>query len=344
MNSQNNLIQFIRAKYQEKRSKKKWINRKRNNSIQRFNQLCKERQWFEKGTINCVAPADFSFVNNTEEVVKYFNQIRKHIDNDQPVKIDISNITNLSPDIIILLIAVLKEKKSMKVGISGNAPKIPHLKKIFVESGLYNFVTSRGKKKVADNNKLWKHSTNNQVKGEIAGETVNICRELFAQNGIKYDTDNLYNLLVEAMSNTINHADKEQASINWWFYYFIDTAEQTIKFSFIDLGIGIFRSASFDSYRKYLKTLIPGNSFLVKPFLEGKIISSRKKDHEISGKGIKQIMSCAQNKEFINFTIITNDQKINIKEKNSDSINTNFDGTFINFEISYKNINNGNKI
>jgi|GEM_PF-1756930 len=342
MSRQNRKKQLIRSKYQEKRLTPAWKNRKIQNKKLRLSQFYKHVERINKGIVNFQAPPNFSFINNTEEIVKYFNQIKKYVDENQPVNIDISKITTLSPDIIILLIAILKDKKSMKVGLSGNAPEIPYLNKIFMESGLYNFVKSKGKKKVADNNKLWEHSTDNQVKGEIAGEAVEICKALFAENEINYDTDNLYNLLVEAMSNTINHADKKKAHINWWLYYFIDKEEQTIKFSFIDLGIGIFKSASFDSYRSYANQLLPGNALLVKPFLEGKIISSRKIDNEISGKGVKQIINCAQNAEFINFTIITNDQNINVKEKNSNSIKANFDGTFINFEISYKKNVNGN--
>lgn len=343
MNRQSFQRQIIRAKYEAKRRTKKWKKRKAYNKLQRRLQIHKYIERVNKGVINLEAPPNFSFIDNSEEVVKYFNMVKDNVESDQPVRIDISKITNLSPDIIILQIAVLKDKKSMRVGINGNAPEDPNLRKIFIESGLYNFVKSRGKKRVADNNKLWKHSTNNQVKGEIAGEAVAVCKSLFEQNGINYDTDNIYNLLVEAMSNTINHADTKKANINWWLYYFIDENEKTIKFSFIDLGIGIFKSASFDSYRRIANIFVPGNSLLVKPFLEGKIISSRENDNEISGKGVKQIINCAENPEFTKFTIITNDQMINVKDKTNQSLSHNFDGTFIHFEVSYSNnIQNGN--
>jgi len=343
MNEQCTQKHIIRAKYEAKRRTKKWKKRKSNNKKQRRLQIHKHIERINKGIINLEAPQNFSFLDNTDEVVKYFNIVKDNVDSNQPVRIDISKIKNLSPDIIILQIAVLKDKKSMRVGMNGNAPEDPNLRKIFVESGLYNFVNSKGKKRVADNNKLWKHSTNNQVKGEIAGEAVAICKSLFEQNGIIYDTDNIYNLLVEAMSNTINHADKKKANINWWLYYFIDESEKTIKYSFIDLGIGIFKSASFDSYRSFANIFVPGNSLLVKPFLEGKIISSRENDNEISGKGVRQIINCAENPEFTKFSIITNDQMINVKEKTNQSLSHNFEGTFINFEISYSNnIQNGN--
>lgn len=345
MTKQSIQKQIIRARYEAKRRTINWKKRKIFSKLQRRLRIHKHIERINKEIVNLEAPKIFSFIDNADEVVRYFNLVKDNVHLNQPVRIDISKITHLSPDIIILLIAVLKDKKSMKVGIHGNAPEDSNLRKIFIESGLYNFVKSRGKKRVADNNKLWKHSTNNQVKGEIAGEAVLICKNLFQQNGINYDTDNIYNLLVEAMSNTINHADKKKSNINWWLYYFIDENEKIIKYSFIDLGVGIFKSASFDSYRRFANIFVPGNSLLVKPFLEGKIISSREYDQEISGKGVRQIINCANNAEFTKFSIITNDQMINVKDKTNQSLSNNFDGTFIHFEISYSNnTQNGNKI
>lgn len=337
MNKQSLNKQIIRSRYEAKRKDLGWINRKIFNKKQRLIQIINHIQRIKKGFVKLEAPQNFSFISNTDEIVNFFNSIKEHVDNDQPVNIDVSKITTLSPDIIILLISILKDKKSIKVGIRGNAPENPKLRKVFIESGLYDFVNSLGRKRVADNNKLWKHSTNNHVKGEIAGEAVAICRNLFKEHGINYDTDSIYNLLVEAMSNTINHADKEKHHVNWWLYYFIDKDEKTIKYSIVDLGIGIFKSASFDTYRRFAKIIVPGNGLLVKPFLEGKIISSRESDNEISGKGVRQIINCANNPEFTKFSIITNDQIINVKEKNNQSLSNNFDGTFIHFEISYSN-------
>lgn len=336
MNRNKIIYQTIRANYQAKRKSEKWIKRKGLHKKERLFEIQRYYDKIKKGVKNLKAPKNFSFVDNPQNVLIYFNQITEFVCDNQPVNIDIREIENLTPDTIILLIAKLSDKKSKRVGLSGNAPKEPLLHRMFLESGLYNFVRSRGAKPVAPNNKLWKHSTNNQVKGEMAGQATEICKIMFAKNNVVYDTDNLYNLLVEAMSNTINHADNNKYQVNWWLYYFIDEVNEKIKYSFIDLGIGIFKSASFNSYRKLFNIFLKGNAFLVKPFLEGKIISSRINDSEISGKGVKQIISCAILPEFINFTIITNDIKINVKTKASESLNTNFDGTLIYFEISYK--------
>ncbi|MEY4046889.1 MAG: hypothetical protein RL284_440 [Bacteroidota bacterium] len=334
MGNQSLKQQLIRAKYSLKRKKSDWEERKKLHIYQRLIYISRIRDRQKKKEIDIVAPSNFSFVSNTEEVLWFFNLIKIQLENGYPVKIDISKITNLTSDVIVLLIAIIKDKRSMKVGISGNAPENPELKKLFIESGLYNFVNSKGKKRVATINKLWRHSTNNQVRGEIAGEAISVCKKVFLDRGVVYDADDIYNLLVEAMSNTINHANKKK-NINWWLYYYIDEQEKVIRYSFVDLGVGIFKSATFQSYVAKFNWILPGNNYLVKPFLEGKIISSRETDKQISGKGVKQILDCANKSEFIGFTIITNDQIINVKDQNSQSLNSNFDGTFIHFEISY---------
>jgi hypothetical protein len=345
--SKSAIYNKIRRKYSVKRLSFNWKKRKKTNLKERRNRILKEFELANRTIINLPAPSNFSFINNTIELLHYFEDVKQVIFDRKSAFIDISRITKLTPDTIILLIAKLHEKLSKKIGIRGNAPDDPKLNRMFIESGLYDYVRSRGYKKVSQINKLWKHTSNSIVKGEMAGVAINACKQKFLENGVYYDTDNLYNLLVEAMSNTLNHAsnksEKSSKQVNWWLYYYIDEFSQCIKFSFIDLGVGIFKSASFDSYRNLISYFSPSNKILIRPFLEGKIISSRKNDNEISGKGVKQMMSCANLDEFIKFIIITNDVIIDVKNKNGKELNTNFKGTFIYFEVSYKN-QNGSKI
>lgn len=340
-------IQYIRKRYQEKRKTKKWKKRKKENLFKLRNQIQGYNSAKRKKLINYPAPNDFSLINNTDEVIKYFNDIRSFINKKSPVFLDISEITSLTPDSIALQMAQLSDKKNKKIGMLGNAPKNSKFKKIFEESGLYDHVISSNQRVNGVNNKLWKHSSDNNVKGEIAGEAVELCKEKFASKKKNFDTDSIYNLLVEAMSNTKTHAKKNKGklskgkknkkkhdNINWWLYSYIDEEKSIIKYSFIDLGIGIFQSASFNDYRKKLSKLL-GNEYLIKPFLQGKIVSSRENDNEISGKGVRQIMQCAQIEEIVKFYIISNDLKIDVKNQAGIKLSTNFAGTFIYFEVSY---------
>lgn len=330
--------QAIRTKYQAKRRTKKWKRRKKNNLYKLRNNIQRDNLLSKRKLINYPAPDNFSLINNTDEVLKYFNDVRHFINKKSPVFLDISEITNLTPDSIALQMAQLSDRKNKRIGMSGNAPKNPKFKRMFEESGLYDHVVSLKPRRNAINNKLWKHSSDNNVKGEIAGKAVEVCSEKFKNKGKEFDTDNIYNLLVEAMSNTKNHANKgsvkKKENVNWWLYYYIDEDKSLIKYSFIDLGIGIFESASFNNYRKALSNIV-GNELLIKPFLEGKIVSSREHDHEISGKGVRQIMQCSEMKEVNSFYIISNDLKIDVKNQAGTKLSANFAGTFIYFEISF---------
>lgn len=351
---QNSKVYFsIRSRYQLKRRSSTWKARKRHKLLTKKQNL--SGRYVDYSRIkyeNYPAPPNFSFIDNTSSVLDYFNGMDSKISETESINIDISEINNLTPDTITLLIAKLSERKLKEIGIRGNAPKDPELKKMFVESGLYEYVKSNGIKTVSPKNKLWKYSRSSVVKGSMTQNAITLCRDLFLKNGKTYDTDPLYNLLVEAMSNTIHHADDEKNknsrrrktpnkrgssptnNVNWWLYYYYDETLNSIKFSFIDMGVGIFKSASFNGYRKVVNYFSPSNKPLVKPFLEGKIMSSRKTDTAISGKGIRQIMHCASLNEFKKFLIITNDLKIDVKSKRSEELNSNFAGTFIYFEIS----------
>ncbi len=333
-------LQKVRTKYQQKRKRNSWIKRKKTNKLLRKLRFEQQKAFNERVFINHIAPLNCSFIDNTNEILTYFNEIKEFIAQGQSVELDISKITHLTPDMITLLLVIFNEKQSRKVGMKGNAPNNAELKKMFLSSGFYDNVISAGTKKVAYNNKLWRGTTNNQVQGKMASEALDMCREVFLKKNIKYDTDPLYNLLSEAMSNTKNHANSKQLNTNWWLYWYFDEAEEKLKYSFIDLGIGIFKSANFSWYRETFNEIFSvGNILLVKSFLNGKITSSREKDKAISGKGVKQILSCAKLPEITTFIIITNDIKIDVKIQKGTELSSNFEGTFIYFEVSFNQKN-----
>lgn len=340
----NKLLHQIRARYELKRRKRTWKKRKEK-AVKLIGTAYREQSRrinYPNFNIH-TAPKRFSFINNTNEVLSYFNNATSEMKYGKSVYLDIADISELTPDTIVLLLAHLGEKKEGKKAMfGGNAPSNENLKKIFTESGIYEFVKSRGKKDVSVRNRLWKHSKNKKINGQIAYEAIELGKNLINKDRWVDISDLQYNLLTEAMSNTVHHADKVTSSLNWWMYTYLDEKEGVCKYCLVDLGIGIFKSASFVNYRKTLSNFVGGNKSLVKPFLDGKIVSSRKVDHQLSGKGIKQMLSCAKQPEFKKFYIITNDIKIDVKTGNSEVLGTNFSGTCIYYEVGGHY--NGNKI
>lgn len=329
-------LQIIRSRYELKRKSKFFVRRKKTQTdvvsvyLQGNNKRLKND--IEE---NLVAPERFSFINNTNEVLAYFNNAITLIRKKTRIYYDFTRLRELTPDSITLLSALFGYNYHKNVYFGGDAPISPKLQKLFTGSGLYDHLNSIGKKSISPKNKLWRHSSKNEVVGRMAGEAMEMCKNHLSGKIYSSLSNQLYNLMVEAMSNTIHHAEphksNKRSNINWWLFVYID--DNVTKYCFVDLGVGIFKSANFNRYRKAISNLYQGNQHLVEPFLNGEITSSRQIDNEISGKGIRQILSCATIPEFIKFYIITNDLVINIKTRESELLFENFNGTCIYWEI-----------
>ncbi len=289
-----------------------------------------------KEAIKKASPDNFSLVDNTNAVVEYINECKVLLHKKEKVIIDIENVKNLSPDAIALLAACVNDSTfSGKYGkLSGNAPRDEKLLKLFVESGFYRFVSSNILMKFAQKKEenLFHRESHFQVQPDIAKKACLYgTKHVFSSQEPFSD---LYEMIIEAMSNTNNHANKNQAgATKWWLYTYNDPDGKTC-YSFIDLGVGIFDSLPVSRYKKLTNLIgISHNVDLVQDLLDGKIKSREKIDNRIRGKGIPQIARNSQKEVFGRAYIISNDVKINLKTRGSEKLNHNFQGTFLYWEL-----------
>lgn len=335
---------LIRKKYQEKRQKVKWKTKKENKKQKKkyYDFVVKKHTAAE--FIQLKAPDNFSFINNTNEVLNYFSKAKKIFQGRENVDFDISDVSNLTSDTIALLVANVKNPKFIKTGSSrGNAPKKDDLRKLFTESGFAEHISlSSGFKKSQPGNLLHK-----EVDRKVAPDmAVRACT-----TGLEYvfkvpaldpslcDIRScLYEILSECMANTHNHAAlTKQGECRWWMYAYNNPTTGSTSYTFIDLGVGIFKSAHIEKYKKLFNFIgLYSNIKLVNDLLEGKIHSRIEKDRELRGKGMPQIVKHSKNPFLKSFYIITNDVKIDLKNGLSESLSENFEGTFLHWELTNK--------
>lgn len=295
----------------------------------------------QKPYTQVVAPDYFSFIDNTEATLKYLNECRILLHKNENITFDISKVKKLSPDAIALLVACTNNPKfrGNYANIRGNAPKDKLAKKLFTESGFYKYVNTSKEMKSAQRaecNLLHKES-DFTVQSGIAKEACLYGTHHIFQND--KPISELYEMLVEAMSNTNNHAGKKNKDkIKWWLYTYNDPTGFT-SYSFIDLGVGIFDSIPVRFFKK-IKNIVKlsNNVDLVQDLLNGKIKSSIKKDNDIRGKGIPQIASNSKEPIFKQAIIISNNVKINLKTQEAIKLSVNFNGTFLYWELCDNNI------
>ena len=211
----------------------------------------------------------------------------------------------MTPDAVALLVASIKNPNFTKTGTSkGNEPKKEDLRKLFTESGFYEHVQiiqSRGFKKAQSGNLLHKEVAQKVVPSIAKSACIFGLEHVFKQSVPFPPLYNiyspLYEILLESMANTHNHANlHKQGECRWWLYVYNNPMTNSTFYSFIDLGVGIFRSAHTRNYIKILKLAgLQKNVDLVDDLLAGKINSRIEKDRELRGKGIPQIVRHSKN-------------------------------------------------
>jgi len=333
-NSDLKMYFSIRARYQAKRRTIKWKTRKKNKKKHLHDRYVKQQIQQSKPLTDHQAPKEFSFVHNTNLVLKYFTEAEELFKAKHRLNLNIDDIETLTPDAISLLVASVNDKNfHHNSGYVGDAPKKPELKKLFKESGFYNFVNNRGFKRTANGNLLHR---------EMHTKVMPVLAMNAALTGIRHTFGNeepyepLYDILIECMSNTNNHASlKSSEKCNWWLYVYNDPITKNSSYSFLDLGVGIFDSVVVQGYFKTLLkgTIVYKNIKIVDDLLAGKIQSRIDEDNEIRGKGIPQIVEYSKRRTFKEFYIITNDVKINLKTAEKEQLDYNFKGTFLYWEI-----------
>lgn len=336
---------MIRMRYQAKRHTKKWIKRKKHAKKSRYREFQLARKAEEHKAapfVRHIAPENFSFIDNTEEVLSYFSKAKAIFHSQKNVTFDISSVTNLTPDAIALLVASIKSPKFTSTGSSnGNQPERDDLRKLFAESGFNEHVTeAHGFSKAQASNLLHKEVAQKVVESIARNACIRGMKHVYdssAPEPALYDIhSSLYQILIECMANTHNHAAlSRQGECRWWLYVYNNPNTGTTSYTFIDLGVGIFKSAHVESYLKIIGQafgLYP-NIKMVDDLLTGKIHSRIEKDRELRGKGIPQIVGHSKNEWFKSFYIITNDVKINLTNGTSEALNQDFNGTFLHWEL-----------
>ena len=317
------------------RRRKNWVkqkNRLNNQSQQKTSKEIKHNMVVgrrRKMPVTIKAPVKFSLICFPEEVLAFFELAKKYLDKKVEIMLDFSGIELVTPDAIAILLAKVSNVNfTNRVRVYGNRPNNPEIDKIFKASGYYKIV---GIDKSDTVHGIIHTKRNTIVDREIA---VN-ARKLASSK--TYNSDQklqpLYRTLIECMANTKKHA-KRQKTIDetWWLAVFNNDTTKITSFSFIDTGVGIFKSAKIQNFTKFaLKLRFCTNIDILKDLIEGKIPSSTGLKHR--GKGIPKIYNDFKEKNLFRLHIIANNVYANLEDGIFIELKHPLNGTFYYWEI-----------
>lgn len=262
------------------------------------------------------APLNFSFIDNPNETNSFFNKIIDFISNKRSfgkkIFIDISKIQNLTIDALMYLLAIvnnMNDSFNNKYSFSGNAPMDGKIKKMFAESGFYNFVRYQGREPIASNSNSVKIVSGKMSDTATAKQVADfvIDKAKIARRQAHF----IYIMMIEMMSNTHKHAynDNEFLLPQWYCYAEYDK-EDTISFTFMDTGEGIPSTVHKNFAEKLDFLKIRGDDKYVMSALNGDFRTSTEQINR--GKGLPKIRDFCRTKKIRNMKILANRANVSV--------------------------------
>ncbi|MGL5150948.1 MAG: hypothetical protein ACRC7N_10310 [Clostridium sp.] len=235
------------------------------------------------------APSNLSITENTEETLEFFNSIISEIKRKQYEKnfyFDFSEVTNISIDALMYILAILRNIKSnerYRYKFYGNQPRDLVCQKKFEESGFNSYVKSTSTDFINKSDEM-QIMSGNFVDTAVAAKICNFVNDIC---GTKTTfTKNLYNTIIELMTNTVQHAykDEEVLFVNQ-YYIFVENMDDKLKFIFLDTGEGIPSTINKNWWEG--KFTGKTDSVLIESALRGQNRTETKEPHR--GKGLPKI-------------------------------------------------------
>lgn len=242
--------------------------------------------------------------------------------------LDNIGVEHLTIDAVMYTLAILRNFKYC--GFKGTFPKNLKARSVLRESGFLNYVqTYNGEAFLPDTNQI-QIRTGYEVDSKMAQEIRN-----FASKDLPKEqrTSHLYEMLIELMANTKNHAyDKDEILWDKSWYIYAKKENEKVSFTFLDTGDGI-PSTVHKNYFERAKDLIVNSevSYIVSA-LVGEVARSQTKQGN-RGNGLPEIYNLNKVGKITKLSIISG-KGYYISGEAEDNLSESFDGTIVYWEIS----------
>jgi len=285
-------------------------------------------------------PENFSIFSNPEETLSFFSSIETRIGFGDPIYFDMKNIENLSIDTIMYFLALIKRMKSSRVayGFKGSVPSNRNCRDLLESSGFFKYVDSGRMMKDLSYESDVVRISNGQYADPSTAK--NICDFTMSKlNRKRENIRSLYDMIIELMSNTKQHAYNRKYTIqDWYIFVSFISEKKAVRLIFLDTGEGIpttVKRTGFD----YIKAIVSNVSLMsiktkdsvyIQSALKGELRSRTGELHR--GKGLPKIYSF-HNSGYINHLTIISNYGYFAEERNDD-MGEKLKGTIFYWELS----------
>ena len=297
------------------------------------------------------APTTFSLLNNESETLDFLRKLKGCFNAKKKVAVLLDDVVNLTTDAILVLLSNMVQFKAARIGFNGTKPRDEISNFKLESSGFFKHlygVAMRDQDKYSFkkmSNFIYTHGQKT-VQASLADDLVKYASEVVW--GEPRRCPGIQTTLVELMHNTHDHAGEEKGEWHWWLSVEHDEQAHEATFSFIDFGVGIFRSLA---NKKQGEPLYGAMDYIIQHFplvtteadrlqliLEGKVRLTQFNEY-YRGKGLRNIFLKHHRNQIADLSIISNYASFKAVDNDYHSIKNEFVGTFISFKMNKNTYN-----
>lgn len=333
-NLQNNNCAIISTKHMRKikdRAKQQRIARRKHCRELRArhshdNRLLKYHRLHKKATKNISytsmdAPTNFSILDNRDSVIKYFNTIKRMLNQKEYTQINLRNITSIDLPTLCLLGAFMLDRNTKSKYLKVTSPLSNSAAYRFFEEAQFENIIIK-KMRPDFNSGAFLFRSEDEVNEEAISDILTKTVDYFGENS-KQRLRDLPPIIIEIVTNTADHANPDSSYTLPWIVNTYETknnnGDKVKQYCIIDMGVGIYetlidKANSQQQGKSLWHTIIKRENSQGEFFKQAipKGLQSRTTLPQ-RGKGIKYIYDTVSGDDmYKRFEIITNKTRVNL--------------------------------
>lgn len=297
------------------------------------------------------APETLSLLTNETGTLDFLRKLQKCFREKKKVAVLLDDVVNLTTDAILVLLSNMVQYKAARIGFNGTKPRDEVSAFKLESSGFFKHLYGAAMREQDKysfkkmNNFIYSHGQKT-VEASLADELVKYASEVVW--GEPRRCPGIQTTLIELMHNTHDHAGEFKGEKHWWISVEHDDQAHEATFSFIDFGVGIFRSLANKKQGEPLYgaldyivqrfPLITTEADRLKLILEGKVRLTQFNEY-YRGKGLRNIYLKNHRSQISDLSIISNYASFKADNDDYHSIKNEFIGTFISFKMNRNTYN-----
>jgi hypothetical protein len=287
-------------------------------------------------------------IDNPIASTEFFSRLTDNYRRGKRSFVYLRDVERIGYDAIVVLLSIMIRYKAKKIKFAGDFPNDVRANAILKNSGFFEALYEE---EFVEQDRYVVHGTSairthadKEVDPELTASLITSAGKTVW--GSECRSQGIQRVLLELMLNTNNHASLHgQGEKHWWLTVNHVPEQNKVLFSFVDFGVGIFRSLDhkpignkFARWRDKLAGWWDGTSNVevMKQILSGDF-HRRVAGQEFRGKGLPGIAQAFQRGWLSNLVIITNDVYVDLGRDKTMTLKHPFEGTLVSWELEMTN-------